>query len=278
MEQRARVVLTSLVFALLTVGVAGAQGLAFTIVDGPYPLLAKLNRLDLGNGELTPVGMVGNRATHIAFDSEGSLFSVDYENDQLLTIDVMSGSGTAVGSLGLGIYEVMGLTVDGDDRLWMTARDDVLGSSLYEVDRRTGEATWIAGIAEQYFGGLASHDGTVFIAANTLAEVDTTNGTVTPVPGSTLGIWWTRALDFDDLGALRGLLLCGPCMVPWDVLIVNPIEPETGTLTGDSLNAPHGTWGLAILRGGLFLDGFETGDTDAWSVTKPPVQIDRSVD
>ena len=269
--------LTGVILVLMLPPGAHAQEVAFTVMDGPY-FDAELNRLTLDSGELTPVGPIGHSVTHIAFDSQGSLFGVDAMNDQLLAIGINSGSGAPVGSLGQEISWVEGLTFNAENRLWMIAMDDVLGSSLFEIDRATGEASWIAGIAEPLSHGLASHEGTVYIAGNALAALDTADGSVTLIPGSTLGIWWARALDFDDLGIPRGLLLCGPCMSPFDILIVNSIDPDSGTLTNDSFGAPHGSWGLAILQGSLFLDGFETGATGVWSANPSPIRIDRSPD
>jgi len=252
------------VLALLTATGAGAQGVAFALFDG-WETEASLHHLDLETGALIRIGPVGRPCTNIDFDAAGALYGIDPVNSQLILIDAMTASSSPIGALGGSIAEVTGLTFDTAGRLWMAARDDALGPSLFEVDRDTGAAVWVSAVDEAYFGALASTGGTVFTASDILATMDTTTGVVTPVPGSDLGIWWTRALDFDDLGTLRGLLLCGPCAAPWDVLIVNPIDFNTGTLTGDSLFASHGTWGLAILHGGIFLDGFESGDLTAWS-------------
>jgi hypothetical protein len=146
----------------------------------------------------------------------------------------------------------------------MAALDDTLGPSLFEVDSGTGAASWRAAVDETHMGALAADGDTVFIASYHLAVLDTTSGAAAPVPGSNLGIWWTRALDFDDHGNLWGIMLCGPCMVPWDVLMTLSIDPATGLIVGDGAHEPHGTWGLAVLPGGVFLDGFETGDLTAW--------------
>lgn len=264
MSIRARIVLAAGILVLVAAVGADAQGLAFAVFNGPYPD-AELHRLDLETGELTGIGAVGHPVTHIAFDSSGALYGVDCEGDQLLIIDVMGGSGTSVGPLGVQIDEVKGLTFGAGDRLWMAARNDVLGPSLYEIDRHTGEATWFAGIAEEHFGGLASDGDTLFTASSHLAVVDTSDGTVESLLSSSFGIWWARAVDFDDEGWLRGLMLCGPCTPPFDVLAMLVIDHTTGTIVSPGPGEPHGTWGLAILRGGLFLDGFESGNATAWS-------------
>ena len=264
MSARAYIVLVGGILALLAAGGADAQGLAFAVFNGPYAD-AELHRLSLETGELRQIGAIGHPVTHIAFDTAGSLYGVDSEHDQLLIIDVMDGSGTPVGPLGVGIFEVKGLTFGVGDRLWMSAWDHDLGPSLYEIDPHTGEATWLAGIAEAHFGCLASSGDTVFMASYILAVVDTSTGTVEPLPSSTFGIWWARAVDFDGLGSLWGLMLCGPCSPPFDVLVMQTIDHTTGTIVNVGPYEPHGTWGLAILRDGVFLDGFESGDATAWS-------------
>jgi hypothetical protein len=254
--------------ALMVPAYVDAQGVAFAVFNGAYPD-AELHRLNLQTGELTPVGSIGSPVTHIAFDSNGSLYGVDPDNDQLLSIDVMTGSGTPVGPLGATIEWVQGLTFSSDDRLWMAASDAILGPSLYEVDRITGAATWRFAVDGAHFGALAADDDTLFMASSSLAVVDTSTGSVSPLPGSDFEIWWARALDFDADGTLWGLMLCGPCMGPFDVLIMQTIDPTTGNFASTGPWEPHGTWGFAILDGALLLDGFESGDTSAWSTTLP---------
>jgi hypothetical protein len=258
------IVLVAGLFALTVSGGASAQGLAYAVFNGPYED-AELHRLSLETGDLTRVGAVGQAVTHIAFDSEGRLHGVASGSDLLLGIDVLGGSGTPIGSLGVDIHDVAGLTFDDGGRLWMTARDVALGPSLYEIDRLTGAALWIAGIAEEHFGSLASSGGTVFMASDSLAVVETSTGSVHPLPSSDFGIWWSRALDFDGSGRLWSLMLCGPCFPPFDVLAMMIIDHTTGTIMSDGPAEPHGTWGLAIFGDGLFLDGFESGDATAWS-------------
>jgi hypothetical protein len=249
---------------MLTTPCALAQGVSFAVFDGPYPD-AELNRQDLETGELTPVGPVGFPVTQIAFDRQGTLYGIDPSGARLVLINPMDGSGTPVGDLGVSIVAVAGLSFDSDGRLWMTAIDPSLGPSLFEIETGTGAASWTSSIDMAYFGALAGIEGTVYLASYTLSTIDTSTGFVSPVPGSTLEIWTGRALDADDDGRLWGLMLCGPCMLPWDVLITSAIDPGTGLLVDDGLTQPHGTWGLAILPGGLFLDGFETGHLGAWT-------------
>lgn len=277
MKARALTVVGAAILVLSGTAGAGAQGVAFAVFDGWSPDAA-LHRLNLETGDLTPVGEIGFPSTHIAFDAGGSLYGIDPVNGQLLQIDVMTGSGSPLGALGFAIVEVKGLTFDADGHLWMAAIDDAQGPSLFEVDRDTGTATWVGGIDEAYIGALASSGGTVFTASYTLATLDTTTGGATALPGSSLGIWWALALDFDDHGSLWGLMLCGPCMVPWDVLRTLSIDPATGLIVGDGSSEPSGTWGLAILPGGIFLDGFETGNLNAWQATTPALTINRSLD
>jgi hypothetical protein len=263
--QVSRVVVSAVLVFLAAAG-AGAQGVAFVALNGPYTH-AELHRLDLVSGELALVGAIGFPVTHIAFDSTGVLFGVNFTQNQLITIDVMNGSGTVVGPFGVTATEVQGLAFTDDGRLWMAAQDDNHGPSVFQVDPVTGQATWFADLVEAYFGSLAGNGETLLLASYSLAEMDLSTGVTTPIPSSDFGLWSARAVDFDDLGALWSLMLCGPCMGPSDVLTMRTIDRTTGTVEGDGPYEPHGTWGLAFLHGGLFLDGFESGDSDQWSFT-----------
>jgi hypothetical protein len=249
--------------ALLTTEVSGAQGVAFAVVDG-WSATSQLHRLDLDTGELSLVGAVGHPVVQIAFDGAEALFGVDPVGDQLLAIGRSGGFGTVVGPLGVDIADVVGLSFDAHDRLWMTARDSGGAPSLFEIDPSSGQATWVAGITEEHLGGLASDGEEMYITTRTLAVVDTNSGAVTPVDGSTFGIWWSRAADFDGNGNLRSLMLCEPCMTPFDVLEVTTVDTATGSVAVDGPNAAHNTWGLAILDSGVFFDGFESEDLTAW--------------
>jgi hypothetical protein len=263
--QRVGYIASPILLILLGATAVSAQGVAFGVADGLYPQ-ALLQRVNLETGELTLVGAVGYPVTHIAFDSAENLYGIDAENDQLLVIDVSGGGGFPVGPLGTTIVEVTGLAFDADDRLWMTAWDELDGPSFFEVDAASGLATRIAGLDLEYLGSLASRRGVVYLAGRTLSVVDTATGEVQPVQGSSFGMWFARASDFDDDGRLRSLLLCEPCMVPFDVLIASEINPGTGVLSGTAVPEPHGTWALAILRSGVFFDGFEGGTTSGWTV------------
>lgn len=267
MSRSTRSAVSAVVVMLVAAAAAAAQGVAFTVVGGFDPD-TEVNRLNLETGELTPVGGIGFPVTHIAFDPAGSLYGVNPDDDELIAIDIMTGSAVSVGPLGVPIVETFGLAVDADGGLWMTAREDTGATSLFEVDRSTGAATWRAAVDESLFGALAAHDGVLVMASYVLSVVDSVTGAVTPVPGSDLGIWWTRALDFDDEGNLWGLMLCGPCAAPFDVLRVLPVDSATGVLIGNGVAEPPGTWGLAILPGGVFVDGFETGNLASWSTSQ----------
>jgi len=263
MTERRPVIIWVHILVLLAAAGAVAQEVAYVVLDGPF-LDAELNRVDLRTGALTPVGPVGGPVTQIAFDADGSLLGIDAEGGLLLTLDPSTGAGAPVGALGTAIDFANGLTVDGDGRVWMTASDSVSGPSLFEIDPVSGVAQWRHPMDWASFGALASVGNDVFVANYSLSVIDTSTGQVSPVPGSHLEIWTGRALDADDNGNLWGLLLCGPCMMPFDLLIITGIDPVTGLMAEESATQPHGTWGLAILPGGIFVDGFETGDLRSW--------------
>jgi len=253
---------------VMTAAVVEAQGIAYT-VSGEQRGSSFLYQLDLETGELVPVGAIGFAVTQIAFDADGRLYGVGHESDELLVIDPISGAGAPVGPLGVEVVEVTGLTAGEGARLWMTALGDVDGPSLYEIDTSSGTATRRAAISYDHLGSLARRAGTVYVVTSTLGVLNLSTGAVTPVPGTNLGIWWARAADLDADGALHGLMLCQVCMGPMDVLIASTIQTSTGTILGQGVGVPHGTWGLAILQDGVFLDGFESAGLTRWHTTVP---------
>lgn len=244
-----------------------AQNLAYAVVDGTYPSSAELHLLDLRTGDLNSIGATAHPITHLALDSTGTLYGVDPNADQLMVIDTGTGAAVPVGPLDTDVEWVSGLAIDDDDTLWMTALTGRSAAALYSIDLASATATWRFELPSEYTGALA-HDGTQLITASwTLSIIDVATGDLIPVSGQPLGIWGGRALDVDDEGMVIGLMLCGPCMLPWDVLTLAAIDQTTGELVATGPNQPHGTWGLAAIPGSLFFDGFETGDATGWLPT-----------
>src|SRR5690349_4044030 len=83
----------------------------------------QLYRIDLATGLATPVGFVGFADVEgIAFNPlTNVLYGVDDATQQLITINVNTGAGTAVGSLGLPSLDVNpGLRFDNFGNLFMS--------------------------------------------------------------------------------------------------------------------------------------------------------------
>jgi hypothetical protein len=264
MVKHIRALVIACVLVILAAGVAGADGVAYTvgILLGPE---AELQRVSLGSGAATPVGVLGFQVTGLAFDAAGTLFGVDASTDHLVVIDRATGVASAVGPLGVDVLDVRGLTFDHEGCLWMVALVEETGASLFEIDPASGSTLLVAGIPAEYLGALASLGETVYMAASTLVVVDTSTGAVQPVAGSDLGSWWARALDRGSRDDLRGLMLCTTCETPFEVLQLQGVDPVTGNAVETGPYLTPSTWGLAIVPGSLFYDGFESGDAAGWT-------------
>lgn len=133
----------------LSTGVAhAASGVGYTV--GSH-----LFRIDLATGEMTAVAPIDRNLFELAIDREGTLFGVAYTSRELVTLDIVTGAVTVIGSLDV-IGEPGSLAFDACGRLWITAAaDDV--SRLYEVNPDDA-ATRLVGTTDAYLpaaiGGL----------------------------------------------------------------------------------------------------------------------------
>ncbi len=99
---------------------------------------------------------MGFLAGVLAVSSAGaqSFFSVDHERDVLLRLGP-DGSVTDVGALGTDVSGAASLTFIGDGRLIMLNRNPTGGSTLWEVDTASGQATMLSD-ATSDLGGVPS--------------------------------------------------------------------------------------------------------------------------
>ena len=105
--------------------------------------------------EVTPVGFFGfEDVSGLAFAPDGTLYGVDRTSDQLITIDPLTGEGTAVGIV---VRSGNGLTFTPDGTLYLIG-NPVGGARLYTVDPDTAEATEVGLFGSDLIGasGLAA--------------------------------------------------------------------------------------------------------------------------
>ncbi len=180
---------------------AGPIGVATDWLDG------NLYEVDFGANTATLIGNTGfSQVAGISFQpGTGTLFGIDTASDQLITINTTTGAGTAIGSLGVDLFEV-GLAFDSAGNLF--ASDDNGSANLYSIDPLTGAASVIGSTGTTGVAGLSfSSGGTLFGLVDTggdqLVTIDTTTGAATAV--GSLGLSTNGGgIAFDPAGNLYG--------------------------------------------------------------------------
>lgn len=211
-----------------------------------------------------------NLVTEVEFRSDGTLFGATGNNSaNIITINPQTGQESLVGNFGSGLVmglEFVGGVLYGSFETLPTAT----ASDLVIVDQSTGALTTVGSTGFQLVEGLAydAQSGIMYgvtsgSSGGDLIIVDLATGA-----GSLVG-----ATGFTDVAALefhRGTLFGG--------IDMGSGNPDGGKLITIDTNSGAGTsvgqtrWaainGLAFVPT-LFADGFETGDTAAWSATTP---------
>ncbi len=254
----------------------------FSVGSGDVPTLYRFSplsgesypvvKLSLPPGASTPVDVEG-----LCLDDDGTLWAIDCENDVLMTIDPVSGRVELIGGLGVDTDDV-GLVFGPLGQLLMA---DAGTGTLYSVDSSSGAASpvgplgagidslaWHEGSSTLY--GM-SEDGPYLYTVNpmtgaaallsTLMSVPQTNNTGLTVDGD--GVLWGLWEDTDPVGE--------------ETVIFTIDNPGAGTTTVRGVIAsPDPLAGqfesFTMLPPGaarLFADGFESGNTSAWSATLP---------
>ncbi len=148
---------------------------------------SELYSVNFSESTATLIGATGfTNVSGLAFQpGTGVLYGVDHASDQLITINTSTGAGTAVGFLGVDVFDV-GLAFDGSGNLFMSA--DGGGESLYSIDPSTGITTEIGTISSSGVAGLDfSPSGVLYGLADTpdnnLVVIDPLTGDTTIVGG-----------------------------------------------------------------------------------------------
>src|SRR5262249_21219312 len=138
-------------------GLAGFRGVSALGFDANANMLygvdsftGELVRIDPGTGATTAVGPLGllivpGLACGLGFDTTtntlfGSIFDVDQNADQLVTIDTATGAVTVVGPI--GFQNVSGLAFDPTTNTLFGA--DEFSGDLISIDKATGAGTFLA--------------------------------------------------------------------------------------------------------------------------------------
>jgi hypothetical protein len=251
-----RLFLASWVFTLAAG--AGAQPFAFaTDTNGAGE---DLYRLDLATGVATLVGgTVSTDVEALALRaSDGTLFGVSDDADQLVTCSPFTGVCTVLGSLGASISDP-GLELGCDGALYLSSEGDDGGGGgeLYRVDMASGAATLIGALGG--FDGHSLAQGTPSVACPSgmyaldgnsddprLACVDLTSGAATVIGNLGVVIDGQPAMDF----AADGTLWVVENLNGSDVYTVDPLTALATDAGFDVAPAGVGFDGLTV-EGGL---------------------------
>lgn len=179
----------------------------------------KLYRIDLATGTTTVVGETGfNDVEGLALSREGVLYGIVDSSKTLITIDKVTGRGTAVGGSvgntglagsGVGQFDALdfGLAFTCDGRLW--ASSDTT-KRLWQIDPATGQATSAGSLGFQITGLGADRTGLFGLGSQGdegVYRIDTTTGTATRIGGLAANLVFADGgLDFDANGVLWGIL------------------------------------------------------------------------
>lgn len=227
----------------------------------------KLFKIDLATGVATPLGTTGfDGIEGLAFDPGcKKLYGVDDVKDRLVTCDLQSGGCTTVGSLGLDVTDT-GLSFANDGRLFMSTDAPKNPLRFFELDPKTGTATWIGNQGTEVTGlagNLFALYGLGGDGKDNLVIVDPATGKATPVGPLGAVTLQDGGLDFDRDGTLYGLndLGTGPTKSGKPSQLFK-IDTQTGkatvvvTLKDPSGKPVNGFEGLAIEGGICAAQGF----------------------
>jgi hypothetical protein len=165
-----------------------------------------LHRLDLRSGSVSVVGALGGSTEYsgLAMAPDHSLYTIDFDSDQLVRIDAETAVPSVVGPLGIQ-PDPLSISFDARGRLWLL---DQSSRGLYRIDLESGEASYRARLdppsASIY--GVAWDVDTLYgleSGEDTLNTIDPDSGT-TEVVGPLVHVNANRGLDF-TIDVRRGL-------------------------------------------------------------------------
>ncbi|HET9226278.1 MAG TPA: hypothetical protein VFR31_06405 [Thermoanaerobaculia bacterium] len=169
----------------------------------------KLFKIDLETGVATPVGGTGFEGIEgLAFEPGcEKLYGVDDVKDRLVTCSVQTGSCETVGSLGVDVTDT-GLAFADNGRLYMSTDAPKDPLRFFELDTKTGAASWIGNQGTEVTG-LAGNPVALYglggDGKDNLLIVDPVSGQATAIGKLDKVTLQDGGLDFDRDGTLYGL-------------------------------------------------------------------------
>lgn len=251
---------TFLLALALAVPSSAAVGTAYSVQsDGSH----KLYRIDLETGVATPLGVTGFEGIEgLAFEPGcQKLYGVDDVKDRLVTCDLKTGACETVGSLGVDVTDT-GLSFADNGRLYMSTDAPKNPLRFFEVDPKTGAATWIGNQGTEVTG-LAGNPVALYglggDGKDNLLIVDPVSGQATAIGPLEKVTLQDGGLDFDRDGTLYGLNdvtnRSGPSQL-FKVDLRTGRATVIATLKDPQGKAVNGFEGLAIDGGMCAVKGF----------------------
>lgn len=213
-------VATATIIALAAVfGALGASAASAQTLSGYLLSDQALQRVTLGTGELDEVATLPvDRYAGLAFDADGSLWTLDVEQPALVSLSTFDGSVESTIPL-TGLPELISpdLVFDACGRLWVSSTrvDD---ASLYSVDPQTGLAVFVGDTGVEVTSLTSRGRRLVALTyveerrESRLVDLDPVDGA--PFAGRDVEFSVPRAwIDFSANGSLWGVspvLLVGP--------------------------------------------------------------------
>jgi hypothetical protein len=214
------------------------------------PAFYKINLIDT---TATKIRDLDDSFSGLAFGQDRKLYTVNFNLDELHTIDPKTGRTTKVGDLGMNAANG-GLAFDESGQLWMTS-----GVTVNTVDHTTGAATQVGISGTGNIHGIA-WDGSELYGLNDLRNalhvIDRTTGESTEIGELDFGISQT-GLASDDRGVLFGVDFGGP-----GITRIFRLDKATGAspLLSENVTPLFG----AIAVENAFVDTDRDGMPDYW--------------
>lgn len=175
--------------------------------DGSGGSLSTLYTINTTTGAATPIGAIGFSITGLAFDpTTGILYGATSRLEPsgflgLVTINPLTGAGTAVGLYGTGSETMADISFDSNGNLFGFLEPS--SDDLYSINKSTGAATLVGNSPGSAITGLAFDNSDVLYheSAGTLNILSATTGLLVTTVGSA-GILVGMGMDFDASNTL----------------------------------------------------------------------------
>lgn len=207
---------------------------------------SSLFSIDLDSGVATRIGAITNApcAIDLAIDGSGQGWTYDLVNDMFLSVDLATGAGTVIGSLGFDSNFGQGMAWDpATDQIYLAAFNNVaFQAELRIADRTTGNTTLVGVLGSSVPGGtcqlpfLGIPVTTGFVDKVPWVSEDPITGTLAADSSQNI------AITFD--AGVPDVIYYGSYMATLSVKTKDPVNPTVGIPVTMTVVAP--TYGVTL--------------------------------